>query len=65
MLIGPFYLSIGQTLTLFECEKHPGERDWEETAVADRILGILLQVSVKCTLTIPFYLGYLDWTIKA
>lgn len=37
-----------QTLTLFECEKHPSEREWDEIAVPDRILGILMQVRSRC-----------------
>jgi len=38
-----------KTLTLFECEKHPREMEWDEStgAIADRILGILLQL-ISC-----------------
>jgi hypothetical protein len=36
-----------KTLLLFECEKHPRQEEWEESVVADRLLGILLQL-ISC-----------------
>ncbi|XP_074650389.1 protein mab-21-like 2 [Tubulanus polymorphus] len=36
-----------KTLLLYECEKHPREIEWEETCLADRINGILLQL-ISC-----------------
>lgn len=36
-----------KTLLLYECEKHPREMEWDETALGDRINGILLQL-ISC-----------------
>uniref|UniRef100_A0A1B0C964 Uncharacterized protein n=2 Tax=Lutzomyia longipalpis TaxID=7200 RepID=A0A1B0C964_LUTLO len=36
-----------KTLLLYECEKHPQEMEWDETCLADRINGILLQM-ISC-----------------
>lgn len=36
-----------KTLVLFECEKHARESEWEESAIGDRLLGILLQL-ISC-----------------
>ncbi|MCL4136926.1 UNVERIFIED_CONTAM: hypothetical protein GTU68_001425 [Idotea baltica] len=33
-----------KTLVLYECEKHPRESEWDEGALGDRLLGILLQL---------------------
>lgn len=38
---------ILKTLVLFECEKHPHEAEWDELALGDRIVGVLLQL-VSC-----------------
>lgn len=36
-----------KTLTLYECEKHPREVEWDESCIGDRINGILLQM-ISC-----------------
>lgn len=36
-----------QILLLYECEKHPREIEWDDTAIYDRILGILVQL-ISC-----------------
>ncbi len=38
---------ILKTLLLFECEKHPREHEWDEIALADRLIGVLIQL-VSC-----------------
>ena len=38
---------VMKTLLLYECEKHPNEAEWEESALADRLNGIMLQL-VAC-----------------
>ncbi|XP_037070973.1 LOW QUALITY PROTEIN: protein mab-21-like 2 [Pollicipes pollicipes] len=34
-------------LLLYECEKHPRELEWDDTAIYDRILGLLVQL-ISC-----------------
>ncbi|VDO97896.1 unnamed protein product [Soboliphyme baturini] len=43
----PITTYILKTLLLFECEKHPHEAEWDEIALGDRIIGVLLQM-VSC-----------------
>merc|ERR1712241_1015004 len=43
----PITSYILKTLVLYECEKHPREFEWDESAIGDRINGILLQL-ISC-----------------
>ncbi|KRZ11435.1 Protein mab-21, partial [Trichinella zimbabwensis] len=38
---------VVKTLVLYECEKHPHESEWDELAMGERIIGVLLQL-VSC-----------------
>lgn len=40
----PVTAYVLKTLVLYECEKHPQEAEWDEPALGDRLLGILLQL---------------------
>ena len=51
-----------KTLLLYECEKHPHEAEWDETCIADRINGILLQLisCLQCRRCPHYFLPNLD-----
>lgn len=40
----PVPLYVLKTLVMYECEKHPREAEWEEAALGDRLVGIMLQL---------------------
>jgi len=58
----PITSYILKTLVLYECEKHPREFDWDESAVGDRINGILLQLisCLQCKRCPHYFLPSLD-----
>ncbi len=51
-----------KTLLLYECEKHPRELEWDESAVGDRLNGILLQLisCLQCKRCPHYFLPNLD-----
>lgn len=51
-----------KTLLLYECEKHPREHEWDETAIGDRINGIFLQLisSLQCRRCPHYFLPHVD-----
>ncbi|XP_050523872.1 protein mab-21-like [Daktulosphaira vitifoliae] len=51
-----------KTLLLYECEKHPRDMEWEETSIADRINGILLQLisCLQCRRCPHYFIPHLD-----
>jgi len=51
-----------KTLLLYECEKHPRDAEWEETGIADRINGILLQLisCLQCRRCPHYFIPHLD-----
>ena len=53
---------IMKTLLLYECEKHPRELEWDESAIGDRINGILLQLisCLQCKRCPHYFLPNLD-----
>ncbi len=53
---------IMKTLLLYECEKHPREIEWDDTAIGDRINGILLQLisCLQCKRCPHYFLPNLD-----
>lgn len=53
---------ILKTLVLFECEKHPNEASWDEMNLADRIIGICLQLvsSLQCRKCPHYFISSLD-----
>ena len=58
----PITSYILKTLVLYECEKHPREFEWDESAVGDRINGILLQLisCLQCKRCPHYFLPTLD-----
>merc|ERR1711953_1065977 len=58
----PITSYILKTLVLYECEKHPREFDWDESAIGDRITGILLQLisCLQCKRCPHYFLPTLD-----
>jgi hypothetical protein len=51
-----------KTLLLYECEKHPRELEWDESAIGDRMNGILLQLvsCLQCKRCPHYFLPSLD-----
>ena len=58
----PITSYILKTLVLYECEKHPREFEWDESAIGDRINGILLQLisCLQCKRCPHYFLPTLD-----
>ena len=58
----PITSYILKTLVLYECEKHPREFEWDESAVGDRLNGILLQLisCLQCKRCPHYFLPTLD-----
>lgn len=58
----PITAYILKTLVLFECEKHPHEAEWDELALGDRIIGVLLQLvsCLQCRRCPHYYVASLD-----
>ncbi len=58
----PVTCYIMKTLLLYECEKHPRELEWDESAIGDRLNGILLQLisCLQCKRCPHYFLPNLD-----
>ena len=58
----PINSYILKTLVLYECEKHPRDYEWEETAIGDRLNGIFLQLisCLQCKRCPHYFLPTLD-----
>ena len=58
----PISSYILKTLVLYECEKHPREFEWDESAIGDRLNGILLQLisCLQCKRCPHYFLPTLD-----
>jgi hypothetical protein len=53
---------IVKTLILYECEKHTGDHEWSEYCIADRVVGVLLQLvsCLQCRRCPHYFLPQLD-----
>lgn len=53
---------ILKTLMFFECEKHPREHEWDEVALADRLIGVLVQLvfCLQCRRCPHYFIPSLD-----
>lgn len=53
---------ILKTLVLYECEKHCTEYEWDDSAIGDRVIGILLQLvsCLQCRRCAHYFLPHLD-----
>ena len=53
---------VMKTLLLYECEKHPRDIEWDDTAIGDRLNGILLQLisCLQCKRCPHYFLPSLD-----
>ncbi|CAI5445926.1 unnamed protein product [Caenorhabditis angaria] len=53
---------ILKTLVLYECEKHFSDYEWEDNAIGDRIIGVLLQLvsCLQCRRCAHYFLPQLD-----
>ncbi|CAD6185950.1 unnamed protein product [Caenorhabditis auriculariae] len=53
---------ILKTLVLYECEKHCADYEWDDNAIGDRMIGILLQLvsCLQCRRCAHYFLPSLD-----
>ncbi|CAJ0942957.1 unnamed protein product, partial [Mesorhabditis belari] len=58
----PITAYILKTLVLFECEKHSNDYEWEDVCIADRLIGVLLQLvsCLQCHRCSHYFLPQLD-----
>ncbi|CAJ0580966.1 unnamed protein product, partial [Mesorhabditis spiculigera] len=58
----PITAYILKTLVLFECEKHATDYEWDDVSIADRLIGVLLQLvsCLQCHRCSHYFLPHLD-----